>query len=248
MAQIRVLAEELTDQLDSPTLVEGLPGVGLVGKIAADHLVEVFDMTHYGDVYCGGVPKVAVYMEGKPTIHPPVRLYADAEHDLLVLQSDIPIRPDSATELATCLETWFEQLDVTPIYLSGIAREKTADVPALYGVGSDGVLDRLESAEIGLPTETGLVSGPTGAMLSHAVQSGRPAFGLIVESDPQFPDPEAARVIIKHGIEPLTGIEVPVDDLVDSAAEIRQAKEQLAKQMQHGEEESTQAQPLGMYQ
>ncbi|KTG30840.1 proteasome assembly chaperone family protein [Haloferax profundi] len=248
MAQIRVLAEEVTDQLESPTLVEGLPGVGLVGKIAADHLVETFDMTHYGDVFCGGVPKVAVYMEGSPTLHPPVRLYADTDRDLLVLQSDIPIRPDSATELATCLGTWFDDLDVTPIFLSGIAREKTEEVPALYGVGSDGVLSSLEDAGIGAPTETGLVSGPTGSMLNHSIQSGRPALALIVESDPQFPDPEAARVIIKHGIEPLTGIEVPVDDLVDSATEIRQAKEQLAKRMQQAEEESTQARPLGMYQ
>ena len=34
-------------EFESPTLVEGLPGVGLVGKIAVDHLVETFDMQHY---------------------------------------------------------------------------------------------------------------------------------------------------------------------------------------------------------
>jgi uncharacterized protein len=248
MARVRVLAEELTDQLDSPTLVEGLPGVGLVGKIAADHLVEAFEMTHYGDVFCGGVPKVAVYMEGKASLHPPVRLYADTEHDLLVLQSDIPIGPDSATELATCLSPWFSDLDVTPIFLSGIAREKTEEIPALYGVGTDVVVDQLDDVGIDHPTETGLVSGPTGAMLSHAVESGQPALGLVVESDPQFPDPEAARVVIKHGLEPLTGIDVPVDDLVNKASEIRQAKENLARRMQQAEDESTQARPLGMYQ
>ncbi|MFK5602458.1 3-isopropylmalate dehydratase [Haloferax sp. Atlit-47N] len=248
MARIRVLAEELTDELESPTLVEGLPGVGLVGKIAADHLVSEFDMTHYADVFCEGVPKVAVYMEDDPALHPPVRLYADAERDLLVLQSDIPIRPEAATELATCLGPWFEELDVLPVFLSGIAREKSEDVPALYGVGTDGAASRLEAADIDSPTETGLVSGPTGALLSNAVSVGRPALALVVESDPQFPDPEAARVVIKHGIEPLVGIEVPVDDLVNSATEIRQAKEQLARRMQQSDEESTQARPLGMYQ
>ncbi|WP_416839777.1 proteasome assembly chaperone family protein [Haloferax sp. DFSO52] len=248
MAQIRILADELTEQLDSPTLIEGLPGVGLVGKIAADHLVDEFEMTHYGDVYCGGVPRVAVYMEGEAALHPPIRLYADAEHDLLVLQSDIPIHPKSATELATCLDSWFAELDVTPIYLSGIARQKSNKVPALYGVASDGVISQLVDAGIDQPTETGLISGPTGAMLSHSIEVGTPAFGLVVESDPQFPDPEAARIIIKHGIEPLTGIDVPVDELVDSAEEIRQAKENFAKQMQEAEEESSQARPLGMYQ
>ncbi|WP_396612566.1 proteasome assembly chaperone family protein [Haloferax sp. S1W] len=248
MARISVLEDGLTDQLESPTLIEGLPGVGLVGKIAADHLVDAFEMAHYADVYCSGVPEVAVYMEGEPALHPPVRLYADTEHDLLVLQSDIPIRPEAATELATCLEPWFDDLDVTPVFLSGIAREKSKTPPALYGVGSNGILPRLKEAGIGEPTESGLVSGPTGALLSSAVKSGRPALGLIVESDPQFPDPAAARIIIKNGIEPLTGIEVPVDDLVDRAEEIRQAKEQLAQQMQQADEESTQARPLGMYQ
>ncbi|UVE49829.1 PAC2 family protein [Haloferax larsenii] len=248
MARLSVLEGELTDQLDSPTLIEGLPGVGLVGKIAADHIVDAFDMVHYADVYCDGVPDVAVYMEGDPTLHPPVRLYADTEHDLLVLQSDVPIRPDAATELAVCLEPWFDDLDVTPVFLSGIAREKSDAPPALYGVGCHDALSRLDDVGIGKPTESGLVSGPTGALLSNAVKSGLPALGLIVESDPQFPDPEAARIIIKNGIEPLTGIEVPVDDLIDRAAEIRQAKEQFARQMQQADEESSQARPLGMYQ
>jgi uncharacterized protein len=71
---------------------------------------------------------------------------------------------------------------------------------------------------------------------------------LIVESDPRFPDPEAARVLLVEGIEPLAGVEVDTDDLVDRGEEIREAKERLAKRMQEGGDESTQARPLGMYQ
>jgi uncharacterized protein len=48
----------------APSLIEGFPGVGLVGKIAADHLVAEFDMTHYANVHCDGLPSVAVYREG----------------------------------------------------------------------------------------------------------------------------------------------------------------------------------------
>jgi Uncharacterized protein (ATP-grasp superfamily) len=32
--------------LDRPTLVEGFPGVGLVGKIVVDHLIEYLDIDH----------------------------------------------------------------------------------------------------------------------------------------------------------------------------------------------------------
>jgi uncharacterized protein len=235
-------------ELDTPTMVEGLPGVGLVGKIAADHLVQTFGMAHYANVHCSGVPPVAVYHEGDHGLLPPVRLYADAEHDLLVLQSDVPISPAAAQEFAGCLGDWFGDGGVFPIYLSGIGREKEGGVPAMYGVGVGAGQSRLDEAGIDVPTEMGLISGPTGALLNDAVEMGRDAVGLVVESDPRFPDPEAARVLITKGVEPLAGIDVGTDDLVDRAEEIREAKERLAKRMQEAGEESTQARPLGMYQ
>jgi uncharacterized protein len=71
----------------------------------------------------------------------------------------------------------------------------------------------------------------------------------VVESDPQFPDPAAARQLITKGIEPLTGVSIDTKNLVDRAEEIREQKERLAKRMKEaGEAESTQAQPLRMFQ
>ena len=237
-------AVDLTD----PSLVEGFPGVGLVGKIAADHLVEEFDMTHYANVHCDSLPKVAVYREGDAELQPPVRIYADGDRDLLVLQSDVPVGPDAASQLATCLAGWYDDLSVRPIYLSGIPEEKDEEPPALYGLGVGGGIDAVSDAGIEAPNEAGLVSGPTGVLLNDAVESGRTAVGLVVESDPRFPDPEAARVLIKDGIEPLTDIDVPVDHLVERTEQIREAKERLAKRMQDAGDESTQARPIGMYQ
>jgi uncharacterized protein len=235
-------------EVAEPTLIEGFPGVGLVGKIAADHLVEEFEMTHHANVHCDGLPKVAVYHGDDAELQPPVRIYADADHDLLVLQSDVPVGPDAATELAACLAGWFDEHSVTPIYLSGIRKEKDDSPPRLYGLGVGNGVDDVTDAGIDVPSEAGLVSGPTGVLLNHAVESGRTAIGLVVESDPRFPDPEAARALIARGIEPLTGREVPVDDLVERTEQIRDAKERLAKRMEEAGQESSQARPLGMYQ
>lgn len=246
MAKINVLDDDAS--FSEPTLVEGLPGVGLVGKIASDHLVETFGMRHYANVHCDGVPRVAVYHEGDRSLSPPVRLYADEERDLLVLQSDVPIAPPAATELAACLSGWFDEASVTPIFLSGLPTEKSDAVPRLHAVGSGEGVSLVADAGIDAPAEAGMISGPTGALLNDAVENDRTAVALVVESDPQFPDPEAARVLIKDGIEPLADVEVPVDDLVEHAEEIRDAKEKLAKRMQATDEESTKAQPLRMYQ
>lgn len=246
MARIQTLDESIS--LDSPKLIEGLPGIGLVGKIAADHMVETFDMTHYGNVLCESLPRVAVYGEQDPTLSPPVRLYADPEHDLLVLQSDVPIAPNAAADFAGCVSSWQRDRDVMPIYLSGMPVDKDETIPSLYGVASGDGAALLDEAGIERPTTDGLVSGPTGALLHESVAYHLTAVGLIVESDPQFPDPEAARALIKDGIEPLTGVTVDTDDLVEHAEEIREAKEQLAKRMQNSGAEATQAQPIRGYQ
>jgi uncharacterized protein len=244
MAHIDV-RRELT--LDSPTLVEGLPGVGLVGKIATDHIVETLGMDHYASCYCDGLPRVAVYHEDERDLRPPVRIYADEARDLLALRSDVPVSPGHAPSFASCLVGWFDEHDVTPICLSGLAQEKDG-VPELYGVGTGAGGDRLDTHGIDAPPEGGLVSGPTGAILAETAEQDLDSVGLVVQANPQFPDPEAARVLVVNGIEPLADIEIDTERLVEQAEEIATAREQLAKQMQQASEESTQAQPLGMYQ
>jgi len=240
--------EEHADvELDSPMLVEGLPGVGLVGKIATDHLVDSLDMTFYASCHCKGLPRVAIYQENDPAVRPPVRVYVDETRDLLALQSDVPISPSAAPEFATCLVGWFAERDVTPILLSGLPEEKDG-VPKMYGVGTGTGSDLLAEHDITVPDESGMVSGPTGALLAETGQQDLDGVGLIVQANAQFPDPEAARVLLTGGIEPLAGIEVNTDRLLEQAEQIADAREQLAKQMQDAEEESSQAQPLGMYQ
>ncbi|MFA9515985.1 proteasome assembly chaperone family protein [Halopenitus sp. H-Gu1] len=246
MARISVLEDDL--ELDSPFLVEGLPGIGLVGKIAADHLVETFEMVHYANVHCEGIPPVVRYIEDDPQLSTPVRIYADPGRDLLVLQSDVPIAPSAAIEFADCLSGWFDDRGVTPVYLSGRPDNKGPAPPSVYGIAAGEGGAHLERVGMDAPTERGLVSGPTGALLSHAVEHGVTAVGFVVESDPQFPDPESARALLTHGIGPLADVEVPTDELVDRADEIQRAKEQLALRMQDLEEESTEAHPLRMYQ
>jgi uncharacterized protein len=246
MAHVQTVDEGI--DLGSPTLVEGLPGAGLVGKIAADHLVDERDMAHYGSLYCEGLPRVAVYSGEDAGLRPPVRLYADEAADLVVLQSDVPVSPTQATEFVDCVTGWIDSSDALPLYLSGLAEEKD-DVPELYGVSTgdgDAVL-----ADLGLerPDDGGLVSGPTGALLHQAIETGLDSVGLIVQTNPQFPDPEAARVLLKDGIAPIAGIDVDTDRLVEQAGEIQEAREQLAKRLQEMDrDDSTRAQPIRGFQ
>jgi|AntRauMinimDraft_3_1070383.scaffolds.fasta_scaffold00117_20 uncharacterized protein len=246
MTQIDILDEEVS--LDRPVLIEGFPGVGLVGKMAVDHLIASFEMDHYANVYCDTLPPVATYQEDSRELVTPVRLYADAERDLLALQSDVPISPDAATEFGNCVSGWFAESEILPVYVSGLPRQ-TEEAPSLYGVATDDAAgDRLTDAGVDQPAEMGLISGPTGALLAHATEHDNTAVGLVVESNPQLPDPIASQVVIENGIEPIAGISVPTEDLSTRAEEIEQARQQLIQRMQQATEDSSRAQPLRMYQ
>ncbi|WP_254764194.1 proteasome assembly chaperone family protein [Natrinema marinum] len=247
MAEVRLQGPEA--ELENPTLVEGFPGVGLVGKIATDHLIDELEMRYYASVHCEGLARIGVYRGGDRTARPPVRLYVSEEHDLLALQSDAPIASAAVERVADCLTGWIVEQGATPIYLSGLPAERDDERPALYGVATGDGGDRLEAADIPIPTEDGVITGPTGALINAAAREDFDSLALVVQCDPQFPDPEAASVLLEDGIGPLAGLEVDVGELVDHAEEIRAKRERLAHQMQSiDRDESSQAQPLRMYQ
>lgn len=246
MAHIKVHADHI--DLDSPVLVEGLPGAGLVGKIAADHLVNSFDMEYYGGVHCEGLPSVAVYHGESSDVRPPVRLFADERSDLLVLQSDIPVSPTDASDFANCITNWLQNNDVFPMYLSGLAEEKSGS-PELYGIATGNAESTIDEAGIVPPREGGVVTGPTGALLYRAAETDMDAIGLIVQTEGQFPDPEAARIVLEHGVSTIADVDVDTETLIEQAGEVQEAREQLAKQLQDADpDESSKAQPIRGFQ
>ncbi|SHH25743.1 proteasome assembly chaperone family protein [Halobaculum gomorrense] len=252
MAHIDVVSER---EFDDPVLIEGLPGVGLVGKIVADHLVETLDMELYATVHCDALPPAAAYGDGDRAVTTPVRLYAAPAEDLLVLQSDVPISPSAAEEFAGCIEGWFREEGVVPLYIAGMGRAGDANEdgeasahPSLCGVSVGDGAALLDEIGVPEPESAGLVSGPTGALLAHALETDLAAVGLIAAVDPQFPDPAAARVVLEGAVEPISGIDVDVETLDEQAERIQQAKAQLAAQIRPQDENVTQAQALRMYQ
>jgi uncharacterized protein len=246
MAHVQVQGEDV--DFDDPVLVEGLPGAGLVGKIAADHLVENLEMDYYGAVHCDGLPKVSVYRSNSSDLYPPVRLYTDADRDLVVLQSDVPVSASQANGFAECVTEWIQEHDVLPIYLSGLVEEK-GNSPELYGVATGEAADLVDDAGLVPPRDAGMITGPTGALLHRAGEIGLDAVGLVVQTEGQFPDPEAARAILEHGVAPIAGLDVDTEELIEQAGEIQAAREKLVEQLQDTDsDQSTKAQPIRGFQ
>lgn len=247
MAHIVVHESEV--ELDHPTLVEGFPGIGLVGKIVVDYLLDAFEMDHFATMRCPGLSPVAIYRGGDRVVRQPVRIYADGERDLLALQSDIPVSPSVVGDFASCLTGWLAEQEATGLYVSGTPAEvTTGGTRALTGVETPASVGMLEAHDIAPPVDDGIWSGPTGALLNQAVDMELPAVGMIVESDPNLPDPEAACTVLEEAIGPMADIPVDLDAVRERAEEIRTEHEAFARQMnQSAQDDSSRAEPMRMY-
>ena len=60
-AEITVLEEV---ELNNPIFIEALPGVGHVGKLVADHMVDELDATKFAEIYSPTFPPQVLVGEG----------------------------------------------------------------------------------------------------------------------------------------------------------------------------------------
>jgi uncharacterized protein len=251
MAHVTVETPEA--ELDEPVLLDGLPGMGLVGKLVADHLVDAFDMAYYGGVHCEGVPPVAAYRPGESSVRPALQLYADEARDVLALVSDVPVSPGDAPEFAGCITEWLAEADVTPVYLSGVdgSATTTADrdgrQPEVYGLSTGDGDDLLDEAGIVPPRYAGIVTGPTGALLERAAEVGLTGVGFLVESDDEFPDLDAARRVLDTGVSPLLDVDVDTAAFDDRSVETTPITQAYLEQLRETTDGTTRAQPTPMF-
>lgn len=248
-----VTVETPAVDLDEPMLLDGLPGMGLVGKLVADHVVAEFDMTYYGGVHCEGVPPVAAYRPEESSVRPALQLYADPERDVVALVSDVPVSPEDAPEFAACITEWLDANDITPVYLSGVngsattAEDRDGRPAELYGLSTGDGDALLDEAGIVPPRYAGIVTGPTGALLERAAEVELTGVGFLVESDDEFPDLDAARRVLDNGVSPLLNVDVDTDAFDDRSVEMTPITEAYLDQLRESTDGTTRAQPTPMF-
>ena len=86
MIEIKLFSNQ---KLDGYTLIEGLPGAGLVGPMTNSDIVEKRKMEYIGYVSSNLFPPIAAIHTNTPMF--PVRLYKDNKMKLLELISEFTI-------------------------------------------------------------------------------------------------------------------------------------------------------------
>jgi uncharacterized protein len=194
-------------QLRDPILVEGLPGVGNVGKLAADYLKEQLPATPLATIYSKFFPpQVYVSEEGI------IRLVSNdlsywkapsaAVRDVLVLGGDYQgISPEGQYEITERVLDYCHGLGVREVFtLAGFAQGRVVDEPRVLGAATNP--QRVETMKkfgvvFSRNDPGGGLIGASGLFLGLGRIFGMEGVCLMGETSGYFVDPHSAEAVLR---------------------------------------------------
>ncbi|MBC7108756.1 MAG: proteasome assembly chaperone family protein [Methanomassiliicoccales archaeon] len=215
-------------KLENPVLVEGLPGVGNVGKLAAEHLLEQIEAVKFAEIYSKYFPpQVLVDDEGLIKLVNNELYYSKGDGkrpDLIILVGDYQgLTPDGQYELSDHVLQIAKKYGVKMIFtLGGYGVGKMVEKPRVLGAATDKELVE-EMKKHGVVFSKGEpgsgIVGASGLLLGLGKIYGMRAVCLMGETSGYFVDPKGAEVVLRVLAEVLS-VDIDFSALEDKAEQI----------------------------
>ncbi len=214
-------------KLKSPIMVEGLPGVGNVGKLAAEHLISQLKAKKFATVYSKHFPpQVLIGDDGV------IRLVSNdlyyhktgSGHDIVILSGDYQgISQEGQYEISYEVLDMFEKLGGSRVYtLGGWSVGKLIAEPRVLGATTSAELVKelkTVGVEFSKDEPAGGIVGAAGLLLGLGKLRDLDAACLMGETSGYFSDPKSAQSVLEI-LEKLLGIKIDFTELEQHAKEI----------------------------
>ncbi|ABE51869.1 proteasome assembly chaperone family protein [Methanococcoides burtonii] len=225
-----------------PILIEGFPGIGLVGNIASQQIIEELNMEYIGSIESRYFPPIAVLYEG--LVNMPVRIYENVEHNTIMVVSDIPINPSVSYDVSKALVGWAKSIGVKEVIsIAGIAT--MSDEYKVFGAATtEEMLEKIkDQVEI---FQMGTISGISGSVMAECFMQNVPAISLLGATKTQNPDPRAAAVVVDV-LNSMYNFSIDTEDLIEQAEKIEIEMQKLAEDVRSSEQAPTPRKEYPMY-
>ncbi|MCI4335249.1 MAG: proteasome assembly chaperone family protein [Thermoplasmata archaeon] len=215
--------------LKDPVLVEGLPGVGNVGKLAADYLRERLPATPFATVHSKFLPpQVYVSEEGLIRLVSNDLSYWKAkkpdQRDIILLGGDYQgISPEGQYELTESVLQFVVKLGVKELYtLAGFAQGHLVETPRVLGAATSPA--RVEAMKkhgvvFSRNDPGGGLIGASGLFLGLGRLFGMEGVCLMGETSGYFVDPRGAEAVLQV-LSAALHLDVDLSELETKAKEI----------------------------
>jgi uncharacterized protein (TIGR00162 family) len=197
------IKERVSVELREPVLVAGLPGLGLVGKIAIRFLIRQLKAQRFAHLYSEHFPYfVLVNKKGSVRLLRGVFYYwrhPAGVNDYLFFTGDSQSQTiEGQYEIADCMLDFAKRHGVRVIVTIGGYRVETKDKPKVYVAATgQAVLDKALGAGAVVSASGSPIVGTAGLILGLARFKRIDALCLLGETRGYLPDPLAARSVLE---------------------------------------------------
>jgi len=179
------IVEEEDIDLEGKVVIQGFPGMGLVGTIAAYHLVTSLNLKQVGYLVGLDMPPIVVVHKSKPMS--PVRIYS--HEDFTVVISEIAIPTQTTYPLVKTLLEWYKEKKVKEVVvIGGLGDPERLNLEELevFGVPTNEDTRKfLESHEVKILDE-GVLVGPLAVTLRESAASNISTYGILSKCFSKF--------------------------------------------------------------
>src|SRR6056297_919247 len=221
--------EVLADpELSDPVLIEGLPGVGHVGKLAAEHLLEELDGEPVRKVYSQHFPPQVSIDEGQSELanaefH---AVHTEQGQDLLVLTGNHQAQDNRGHyRLTDQFLDVAEEFGVERVFaLGGVPTGELIEEYDVLGAATSGAfVDDLEDVGVEFREDepAGGIVGVSGLLLGLGERRGLSVACLMGETSGYLVDPQSAQVVLEV-LQEAIGFEVGFESLEERAEEMKE--------------------------
>ena len=208
-------------ELKNTVLIEGLPGIGLVGKIAGDHLLDELDCKKFAEIYSPFLPpQVSIKDDGTIEIVKMELYYWKGSRDIIILAGDFQgITPDSQYQLAEKTIEIAKQFNVKRVYtLGGLGMGSITNKPRVFGAATEKRIVK-ELEEYGIIFKGGgAIFGASGLLLAFAMLNNIEAVCLMGETHGQIIDAKSAEAIL-NVLTKILGLKIDMTEIEKKARE-----------------------------
>ena len=191
--------------LDNPILVEGLPGLGLVGRLGAEHLIKELKAKKFAELYSPDFPpQVLIQPDATIEMRRNEFYYWKAkkkgQRDMIILIGDDQgLTVQSQYALCSTVIDTAENYKVKMLYtLGGYGMQKMVKDPRVVGAVTDKEMVReFQKHGVIFKKVSGHIMGAAGLLLGIGKLRGMKGICLMGETHGNYVDPRAARNVLE---------------------------------------------------
>jgi len=208
-----------------------MPGSGYVGKLGADHLIDLFKAKKVAEYMCESFPPQVNVKDDGTAETPRAELYFASlkkSHDILVFTADAqPTTSEGEYELSDAVINFAKRIGVKTVYtLAAYITGAFTSTPRVFGSATPKtILESLSSKGVTIMKEGG-ISGMNGLLIGIASLRGLEGACLLGETSGYVVDAAASKSVL-DALSKIIGTPIDTAKLKEKAEETQKVISQL---------------------